>query len=472
MRFYDECSACAERMTRTIGELLGASETSIEKVIKQTRIYIRDFSHVSPPQMVPHVYQWFAAELPGHPLPIDPYKDLKRLSNQRVAVLAHHLAEYVENSADPLAEALRVAAAGNIIDFGAHSYDAVNIEQEIQDIPSLAFRMYDFEPLKTAMSSASRLLYIGDNAGEVYFDKVLLEQIRKAFPGLEPFYAVRSRPVLNDATREDAYEAGIPEIARVIESGSHCPGVVLSECTDEFRELFRTAGVIIAKGQGNLETLLEQTSNGPLFHILRVKCECVAMELGQPLGSLVLWRNSPVHTSSSGSLDLDRARALLRKYGITEQRIEHSQGVADFARDLATRIVSRHPHLTIDPVKVYFGGLLHDIGRGMPGDHERNSEEILQAEGFPEIAGIVMHGTLYEATVMRGKKDPTTLPSSLENKLVAYADARYRLGPVSLAERFDDVRRRRSDDREKMKAVEMAQQRFTRYEKELMELAS
>jgi putative nucleotidyltransferase with HDIG domain len=164
------------------------------------------------------------------------------------------------------------------------------------------------------------------------------------------------------------------------------------------------------------------------------------------------------------------ALELLRKYGLPEKRIKHSIGVAQFAFKLAKQIHAKHPELSVDPAKVRIAGLLHDIGRSQSGDHEINSVRILKQEGLADIAAIVMHGTVYETMRLRGRDDRSLLPHSLENKIVAYADARFRLSVVTLKKRMDEIKVRRANDIEKVKAVDMAMKRFYRLEKELLAL--
>jgi putative nucleotidyltransferase with HDIG domain len=166
----------------------------------------------------------------------------------------------------------------------------------------------------------------------------------------------------------------------------------------------------------------------------------------------------------------EQAIALLRAYALPEARIAHSIGVADFAFDLASRIKQRHPELTLDPDKVRIGGILHDIGRARPGDHEINSVAILNEEGHPEIAAIVIHGSIYEIMQIRGIDDRSLLPTTIENKIVAYADARFRLGIVTLKERTDEILSRRSGESEKVAAIQMAAPRFEELERELARL--
>lgn len=173
---------------------------------------------------------------------------------------------------------------------------------------------------------------------------------------------------------------------------------------------------------------------------------------------------------SESPFNYDQALKLLRTRGMSKKRIAHSIGVADTARDLARRIARRHPALPLNAEKVRVAALLHDIGRTREGDHELNSVKILREEGLEDLAAIVMHGTFYEIQRLRGIEDPRLIPQSLENKLVAYADARFRLKPVTLKERFDDITARMAGDEEKSESVAMALKRFVSMEREIMGL--
>lgn len=169
-------------------------------------------------------------------------------------------------------------------------------------------------------------------------------------------------------------------------------------------------------------------------------------------------------------LSWHEALRLLRKYRLPEHRIQHSVAVATFAFDMARRIREHHPDLPVNPQKVKIAALLHDIGRGDKDDHELNSLAILRDEGFDELADIVSHGSIYEIMKLRGHDRPDLLPHSLENKIVAYADARVRLAPVSLRERVDDLISRHGDNTEKVESAKMAMGRFEEMEREIGEL--
>ncbi|NQU08240.1 MAG: DUF89 family protein, partial [Candidatus Abyssubacteria bacterium] len=140
------------------------------------------------------------------------------------------------------------------------------------------------EDLFRAAAGAEHILYLADNAGEIVFDRLLLE----ALPVEKITVAVRGAPVINDATMEDAETAGIPQIAPVIANGSDAPGTLVEECSEEFRSCFNVADLIIAKGQGNYETLSDARKH--IFFLLSVKCQLIAADISAPVGALVVKR--------------------------------------------------------------------------------------------------------------------------------------------------------------------------------------
>jgi len=179
---------------------------------------------------------------------------------------------------------VRLAIAGNVIDLGAKSGLT---EDEARQSAASALDQPLCGPLaalRQAAARAQRILYLCDNAGEIIFDRVLIAQL----PRGRVTVAVRGRAVLNDATREDAVLAGLPALAEVIDNGSAAPGTVLEDCAPEFRRRFAGADLIIAKGQGNFESLHAEAA--PLFCLFRVKCPFVAEHSGHPIGSHVVWR--------------------------------------------------------------------------------------------------------------------------------------------------------------------------------------
>jgi uncharacterized protein with ATP-grasp and redox domains len=145
----------------------------------------------------------------------------------------------------------------------------------------------DVDSLRRAADGAASILYLADNAGEIVVDRLLIERL-----GPERVtVAVRGAACLNDATLEDAEAAGLTGLVRVIGNGSDVPGTALELCDEAFREAFASAGLVIAKGQGNFETLTEAPRD--ICFLFKVKCAVVAAEAGLPLGAqAIVWRRA------------------------------------------------------------------------------------------------------------------------------------------------------------------------------------
>jgi uncharacterized protein with ATP-grasp and redox domains len=217
----------------------------------------------------------------------DPYREVKDLYNRMALDLLPGLRAKVEGAVDPLAMAVRLAIAGNVIDLGAKAdlaqIDVLSAVREAADVPIRG----EMEEFRRAVVGAGKILYLADNAGEIVFDRLLIERL----PAGRTVLAVRGAAVINDATLEDARQASIHEVARVMDNGSDAPGTVLSDCSDAFRRSFREADVIIAKGQGNYETLTGVAC--PVFFLFKVKCPVIAAHAGLPVGAHVLKRFDP-----------------------------------------------------------------------------------------------------------------------------------------------------------------------------------
>jgi uncharacterized protein with ATP-grasp and redox domains len=132
-------------------------------------------------------------------------------------------------------------------------------------------------------------LYIGDNAGEIVFDRILIEQIQELNSN-QIFYVVRERPIINDATIDDAFRVGLDKVTKVISSGSDAPATILSQSSLELKDIYDAADVIIAKGQGNYESLCDRPEN--IFFFFKVKCPVIARDSGYDVGTLALIGNS------------------------------------------------------------------------------------------------------------------------------------------------------------------------------------
>ena len=214
----------------------------------------------------------------------DPYRAIKDRMNEMAVRLVPALRARIAAHPDPREAAVRVAIGGNLLDVGAKTQIAA------EDLPAHLEAIWD-QPLRgdvaglfAAAERAQSILYLADNAGEIVFDRLLIEHL----PAGKVAVAVRGAPVLNDATRADAETAGIPAVAPVIDNGSDAPGTILDDCSAEFRARYAAADLVIAKGQGNYETLAEEDKN--LYFLFTVKCPLVAARVGEPVGRLVARR--------------------------------------------------------------------------------------------------------------------------------------------------------------------------------------
>lgn len=208
----------------------------------------------------------------------DPYKPIKDRDIEAALKLYPMLKQYAEGG-DRLYRALKVSATGNVIDSAVNSQ--LSIESCVQHELQKPFAICDEAPLRKRLKSAKSLLFVGDNAGETVFDRILLETLTP----MEINYAVRSKPTLNDATPEEAIASGLSSCARIIPSGSDMPGVNMDEATEEFQRAFWESDIVICKGQGNFETLSD--SGRDVFFLLKAKCQVLSRLLGVSLGDYV-----------------------------------------------------------------------------------------------------------------------------------------------------------------------------------------
>jgi uncharacterized protein with ATP-grasp and redox domains len=235
----------------------------------------------TPPEMGQRIHRMIR-ELTGCN---DPYREFKHWANSSALELLPKLRGLIEDADDPVEMALRISIAGNVIDFGAKpQMGEINVRDAIDE--SLVLPLDgDLEEFRDAVSMANDILYLLDNSGEIVFDGLLIEYL-----GAKNITAVvRGAPVINDSTMVDAEECGITKLVAVIDNGSDVPGTLLDECSDEFRRRFDAADLIIAKGQGNYETLSE--ADADIFFILKVKCAVIAKDIGCDVGSMVLKRS-------------------------------------------------------------------------------------------------------------------------------------------------------------------------------------
>lgn len=281
MKTAHRCLPCFINQTLSVLEMVGATDQQCDTTLRQVLAQLSSIDFNSSPPETARLIHGLIRQETGV---ADPYYDEK----QRYQQLAIHLYPQLEHDLyladNPLQAAIQLAIAGNSIDHGVyHDMDesiALNALEQALNVPLHG----DLDAFAHAVDDAESILYLGDNAGEIVLDKLLLQQL----PLEKTTFAVRGGPILNDALFEDAEQAGITELVPVIDNGDTTPGTLLKYCSDSFRQQFEQADLIIAKGQGNYETLSDVDAN--IFFLLKAKCPVVAQHIGCQLHDALLFR--------------------------------------------------------------------------------------------------------------------------------------------------------------------------------------
>jgi uncharacterized protein with ATP-grasp and redox domains len=286
MKTYLDCLPCFVRQALDAARMVTDEPAVQEQVLRQVLAELGriDLSW-KPPQMGQRIHR-LVRDVVGFE---DPYHDVKRRFNNAALKIYSRMRQRVIESENPLEAAIQLAIAGNIIDFGVNgTLRDGDLEQTISECLDANFTGFQLEAFGQAVNNAEEILYIADNAGEIVFDRLLIEQL----PIEKVTVAVKGAPVINDATMEDAVLAGLPQIVEVIDNGSDAPGVILESCSQSFRDRFDKADLIIAKGQGNYETLSDVDKN--IFFMLKAKCPVIARHIGCATGTNLLFRKNPI----------------------------------------------------------------------------------------------------------------------------------------------------------------------------------
>lgn len=235
--------------------------------------------------LAPEVARELHSILRGYTHNPDPYRKVKKETNDLALSLLPHLDKIVQNADDVFGTALRLAIAGNIIDFAAN--DNFDLPATIDKAITEVLAIDHSTQLKDRLSKVKTVLYLGDNAGEIVFDKLFISTIKH--PGLT--FVVKGAPIINDATMEDADYIGLKQYANVISNGYDASSTIPYKSSKEFQEYFSNADLIISKGQGNLEGLMP-LNDDRIFFLLMAKCDVMAELLNIKKGSFVVFNSS------------------------------------------------------------------------------------------------------------------------------------------------------------------------------------
>ena len=276
MRPQPECVACIFRRAVFEAELVDSSK-AMEVVKSLLSLLAEEFDESKPSIKLWTKVHARVNEILGTK---DPYRELKKRSNEIAMEMLPLAMEYYEKSEDKFRAAEILAIAGNVLDFGVGVKNPEEFRDMFQSIVSQGLGVDDTEKLKEHLRG--HVVYITDNCGEIVFDKILIREIRKYVDRIT--LLVRGEPVLSDATREDVIEVGLHrEVDEIRDTGMFAVGIDMDRASDELRELLHSADLIISKGMGNYEALSE-TDLRPIAYLLRTKCAPVARSIGAPQG--------------------------------------------------------------------------------------------------------------------------------------------------------------------------------------------
>lgn len=284
MRTSPDCYPCFVRQAEKAARMMSSDSTIHDRIVRDVLSLTNEQDEKVTPPLLAQLIHRRLRELTGK---ADPYAQAISVHNQLALGLLPELRAEIKNSADPLMMAVRLAIAGNIIDLGAgNEVSEADVRQSIHQALTEPFADEKRE-FRESVKNAKDILYLADNAGEIAFDRLLIEQLLPKQTTL----AVRGAPILNDATIIDAREVGLHELVEIIDNGSDAPGTILDDCSPEFINRFLEADMIIAKGQGNYETLSDTPYE--IYFLFKTKCPVVAAHVGLPLGTQVLLRSQP-----------------------------------------------------------------------------------------------------------------------------------------------------------------------------------
>ncbi len=279
MKAYPQCVPCLINQGLNAVKKLGLDRETEKEIAVRSLKLLSEFGNLDrSPAYYAYFIQKLVKEITGKD---DPFKEQKKVANSVAISLLQDLKEELKSGEDKLPFCLKLSAVGNYIDFAIRS--DVNLKEDIKRMVASDFEVWDYEPFLNRLKGARSILIVGDNAGEIAFDKLLVEELKSM--GKEVIYAVKGKPILNDATIEDANQVSMTSVCRVIDNGSDKVGTWLEDCSQEFLEVFFSSDIVISKGQANFETL--SGVNRDIFFLLVAKCEPIANESGASVRKLV-----------------------------------------------------------------------------------------------------------------------------------------------------------------------------------------
>ena len=285
MRLQDKCLPCVVNQVIKVANITGINTK--EELLREVFTYLSKMNFdETTPEIIGEIFEM----IKRHTNNPDPYKETRNYYNTMFMELLPEFESKIEQAENSFMSAIRYAIVGNIIDFNPiHNTLLEDIYDCFDKMEQLELAIDDSHALLKDISNAGTLLYLGDNCGEICMDKILLKKIKELNPNVKLLFGVRGKPVVNDSISEDAYSVGIDEYAEIIDNGDGSLGTVLNRTSPAFKEVYKKADVVIAKGQANYECLSEENKN--IYFLLMTKCDVIAKDIGVEEKKMICMKN-------------------------------------------------------------------------------------------------------------------------------------------------------------------------------------
>ncbi len=273
MKFALECTNCILNQVSQVSKMKELSKDESFKLLKKVlkEIEKQDFDKTSP-EVYGNVWQLITDYFDGE----DIYKEIREQYNKKFMNYVDAIEDAIVKSETPLKMALAAAIEGNLLDLAiTKTFSIDKLIQAIEKLESAKFGIDDSTSLLNSIKKSKKILYIGDNCGEIVFDRIFIETIKKYYPKTKIYYVVRGKSAVNDVLLSDALQVGMDEFATIVENGDSSLGTVLERCSTNLNVLYKEVDLVIAKGQGNYESLSE-TPRDNLYYLLLSKCHLIA----------------------------------------------------------------------------------------------------------------------------------------------------------------------------------------------------
>jgi uncharacterized protein with ATP-grasp and redox domains len=285
MKLHDKCLPCVVNQVIKTANITGVNEK--EELLREVFTFLSkmDFE-ITTPEIIGQVFGMIK-KYTNNP---DPYKETRNYYNTLFLKLLPEFEKKIDQAQNSFQLAVRYAIVGNIIDFNPiHNTLLQDIFDCFEKMEQSELAIDDSNALIQDILNAKVLLYLGDNCGEICMDKLFLKKIKELNPNIKIFFGVRGEPVVNDSIAQDAYNVGIDEYAEIIDNGDGSLGTVLSRTSSKFKEIYKSADVVIAKGQANYECLSEENKN--IYFLLMTKCDVIANDIGTDEKKMICMKN-------------------------------------------------------------------------------------------------------------------------------------------------------------------------------------